>query len=196
MNRLGLDDAAAIEASRAEPDRFASLFDRHAPYIHRYLARRVGRQAADDLVAETFLVAFRKRAGYDARYHDARPWLYGIATNLIGQHRRQEARQFRLRQAAGPDPAQPDYAERAVVNVTAQSIRSLLAGALAGLARSDRDVLLLVAWEQLSYDEVAQALNIPVGTVRSRLHRARTKIREALAGTPAAATYKEILTNE
>ena len=102
MNRLGLDDAAVIEASRAEPDRFASLFDRHAPYIHRYLARRVGRQAADDLVAETFLVAFRKRAGYDDRYRDARPWLYGIATNLIAQHRREEARQLRLRQAAGP----------------------------------------------------------------------------------------------
>jgi RNA polymerase sigma-70 factor (ECF subfamily) len=196
MNRLGLDDAAVIEASRAEPDRFASLFDRHAPYIHRYLARRVGRQAADDLVAETFLVAFRKRARYDARHHDARPWLYGIATNLIGQHRREEARQFRLRQAAGPEPVQHDDAERAVANVTAQSVRAPLAKALAGLARPDRDVLLLIAWEQLSYGEVARALNIPVGTVRSRLHRARTQIREALSDTPAAVTYEEILTNE
>ena len=196
MNRLALDDAAVIEVSRAEPDRFASLFDRHAPYIHRYLARRVGTQAADDLVAETFLVAFRKRTGYDRRYHDARPWLYGIATNLVAKHRREEARQLRLRQAAGPDPAQPDYAERSVVNVTAQSVRAPLAEALAGLARPDRDVLLLIAWEQLSYDEVARGLNIPVGTVRSRLHRARTKIREVLAGTPAAATYEEILTNE
>jgi hypothetical protein len=110
MNRLGLDDVAVIEASRAEPDRFASLFDRHAPYIHRYLARRVGRQAADDLVAETFLVAFRKRTGYDPRFPDARPWLYGIATNLIAQHRRQEARQLRLRHASGPDPVQHDHA--------------------------------------------------------------------------------------
>jgi RNA polymerase sigma-70 factor (ECF subfamily) len=176
MNRLGLDDAAVIEASRAEPDRFASLFDRHAPYIHRYLARRVGRQAADDLVAETFLVAFRKRAGYERRCHDAR--------------------QFRLRQAAGPDPVQHDHAERAALDVTVQSIRAPLAEAVAGLAPPDRDVLLLIAWEQLSYVEVARALNIPVGTVRSRLHRARTKIREALAGTPAAATYEEILTNE
>jgi RNA polymerase sigma-70 factor (ECF subfamily) len=75
-------------------------------------------------------------------------------------------------------------------------VRVPLARALARLARPDRDALLLVAWEQLSYDEVARALDIPVGTVRSRLHRARTKIREALAGTPAAATYKEILTNE
>jgi RNA polymerase sigma-70 factor (ECF subfamily) len=80
--------------------------------------------------------------------------------------------------------------------VTVQSIRAPLAEAVAGLAPPDRDVLLLIAWEQLSYVEVARALNIPVGTVRSRLHRARTKIREALAGTPAAATYEEILTNE
>jgi RNA polymerase sigma factor (sigma-70 family) len=175
MNRLGLDDAAVIEASRAEPDRFASLFDRHAPYIHRYLARRVGRQAADDLVAETFLVAFRKRIGYDPRFADARPWLYGIATNLIAQHRRQESRQFYLRQAAGPAPLAHDWAERSVVDVTAQSVRVPLANALAGLARPDRDVLLLIAWEQLSYDEVARALGIPIGTVRSRLHRARSK---------------------
>jgi RNA polymerase sigma factor (sigma-70 family) len=91
---------------------------------------------------------------------------------------------------------QNDEAERVAVNVTAQSVRALLAGALAGLARADRDVLLLIAWEQLSYDEVARALGIPLGTVRSRLHRARTKIRAALAGTPAAATYQEILTNE
>ena len=191
-----LDDAAVIEASFTEPDRFAPLFDRHAPHIHRYLARRVGRQAADDLVAETFLVAFRKRAGYDARFSDARPWLYGIATNLIAQHRREEARQLRLRQASGPDPVQHDHAERAAQDVTAQSIRAPLAEALARLARPDRDVLLLIAWEQLSYDEVARALSIPVGTVRSRLHRARTKIREALVGTAAAATYEEILTNE
>jgi RNA polymerase sigma-70 factor (ECF subfamily) len=91
---------------------------------------------------------------------------------------------------------QNDEAERVAVNVTAQSVRAPLAGALAGLARADRDVLLLIAWEQLSYDEVARALGIPLGTVRSRLHRARTKIRAALAGTPAAATYQEILTNE
>ena len=149
MNRVALDDAAVIEVSRAEPDRFASLFDRHAPYIHRYLARRVGTQAADDLVAETFLVAFRKRTGYDPRFPDARPWLYGIATNLIAQHRREEARQFRLRQAAGPAPVAHDWAERSVANVTAQSLRVPLARALARLARPDRDVLLLVAWEQL-----------------------------------------------
>jgi len=193
---LTTDDAAVIRASVCEPDRFASLFDRHAQHIHRYLARRVGRQAADDLVAETFLVAFGKRGAYDPGFRDARPWLYGIATNLVGRHRREEVRQFRLSQAASPDPVHHDYAERTVVNLTARSVRAALTEALSGLAEPDRDVLLLIAWEQLSYDEVARALGIPVGTVRSRLHRARTKIRQALASTPAAATYEEILTNE
>lgn len=196
MTRLALNDAAVIEASRTEPDRFASLFDRHAPHIHRYLARRVGPQAADDLVAETFLVAFGKRAGYDPRFRDARPWLYGIATNLVGQHRREEVRQLRLRQSAGPAPIQNDDAERAVVNLTAQSVSAALGNALSALAKPDRDVLLLIAWEQLTYEEVARALAIPVGTVRSRLHRARAKIRRALENTPAAAVYEEILTNE
>ena len=193
---LSDDDAAVIEASFAEPDRFASLFDRHAPHIYRYLARRVGRQAADDLMAETFLVAFGKRGAYDTAFRDARPWLYGIATNLVAQHRRKEIRQLRLSQAAGPGQIQSDYSERTVVDLTAQSVRSSLSKALARLAEPDRDVLLLIAWEQLSYEEVARALEIPVGTVRSRLHRARTKIRQALAGTSAAKTYEEILSNE
>jgi RNA polymerase sigma factor (sigma-70 family) len=188
-------DAAIIEASWRDPERFSVLFDRHAPAIHRYLARRVG-QAADDLLAETFLAAFGKRRGYDPGYRDARPWLYGIATNLVGQHRREEIRRYRLRAAAGPPMDLPDYAERIVASVTAQSIRSQLAEALAGIPGGDRDVLLLVAWEDLSYDEVARALAIPVGTVRSRLHRARARMRQSLTGTEAATTYKEILANE
>ena len=190
------DDAAVIESSWREPERFAVLFDRHAPHIYRYLARRAGPQVADDLVAETFLAAFAKRDRYDLRYSDARPWLYGIATNLAGQHRRDEARQFRIRQAAVADPEVPGHAERVAADVTAQATRALLGRALATLTAGDRDVLLLIAWEQLTYQEVSRALAIPVGTVRSRLHRARTKVRQALAGTEAAATYEELTTNE
>src|SRR5882757_477329 len=96
------DDASIIGDSVGRPDRFAAIFDRHAPHIQRYLARRLGQQIADDLVAETFLVAFRRRARYDLGRTDARPWLYGIATNLIGQHRRDEVRRFRLQQISGP----------------------------------------------------------------------------------------------
>jgi RNA polymerase sigma-70 factor (ECF subfamily) len=81
-------------------------------------------------------------------------------------------------------------------DVTAQAMRTLLEGALAALSAGDRDVLLLIAWEQLTYQEVSRALAIPVGTVQSRLHRARTKVRQVLAGTDAGATYEELTTNE
>lgn len=172
------------------------LFDRHAPYIYRYLARRAGRQVADDLVAETFLAAFAKRDRYDLSRTDARPWLYGIATNLVSQHRRDEVRQYRIRQAAQAEPAAPGHADRVAAGVTAQASRTLLDAALAALSAGDRDVLLLIVWEQLTYQEVSRALAIPVGTVQSRLHRARTKVRQILAGTDAATAYEELTTNE
>ena len=191
------DDAAVIESSWREPERFAVLFDRHAPHIYRYLARRAGRQVADDLVAETFLAAFAKRDRYDLAHPDARPWLYGIATNLAGQHRRDQARQYKITQAAAAaEPEVPGHADRVVADVTARAMRTLLAEALGTLSAGDRDVLLLIAWEQLTYQEVSRALDIPVGTVQSRLHRARAKVRQVLAGTDAGAMYEELTTNE
>jgi RNA polymerase sigma-70 factor (ECF subfamily) len=190
---LVMTDAAVIERSRLEPELFAVVFDRHAPFIHRYVNRRVGREPADDLVAETFLAAFSKRGQYDLGYPDARPWLYGFATNLIGQHRREEIRQYRISQAVVPDLDLPDLAERAAAEVTARAARGTLVAALAGLAPGDRDVLILIAWEELTYPEVARALAIPVGTVRSRLNRARTTIRAALAAADPSGGYREVL---
>lgn len=192
----GDDDATVIERSWREPEEFAVLFDRYAPRIHRYVARRAGRDVADDLVAETFLAAFGKRRHYDLRYADAMPWLYGIATNLIGQHRREEARQFRIQRAARPEPELPGHAERVAADVTAQATREVLMAALAGLPAADRDVLVLIAWEQLTYEEVGRCLGVPVGTVRSRLHRARAKVRQALALACSSTTLREILSNE
>jgi RNA polymerase sigma-70 factor (ECF subfamily) len=192
----GEQDAAIIAGSCQQPERFAAVFDRHAPVIYRYLLRRVGRGSADDLVAETFLVAFAKRRSYDPRRPDARPWLYGIATNVVAQHRRDEVRWCRLLATACDEPETPGHADRVVADATAGSVRSLLAKALAGLAGVDRDVLLLVAYEELSYEEVARALAIPVGTVRSRLHRARAQLREALAGTAVVTVYEEIMSDE
>ena len=198
MKRRGsaADDAAVIESSWREPERFAVLFDRHAPHIHRYLARRADRQVADDLVAETFLAAFAKRDRYDLSHADARPWLYGIATNLVGQHRRDQARQYRISQAAAaglrfpvtPTGSLPMSPPRRRARCWMRRWPRLRAG--------DRDVLLLIAYEQLTYQEVSRALGIPVGTVQSRLHRARIKVRQVLAGTDAAATYEELTTNE
>jgi RNA polymerase sigma factor (sigma-70 family) len=189
-------DAEIIERSWLEPEQFAVLFDRHAPLIHRYVVRRIGREAADDLVAETFLAAFGKRRRYDPSYSDARPWLYGIATNLVGQHRREENRQYRIRHAAIAELDVPGHAERVTADVTARAMRSQLTAALAGLPDAERDVLVLIAWEQLTYDEAARALEIPVGTVRSRLSRARARLRGVLAATGPAEAIKEILSNE
>jgi RNA polymerase sigma-70 factor (ECF subfamily) len=174
------DDAAIIEYSLRRPERFAAIFDRHAPHIQRYLARRLGRQVADDLVGETFLVAFGKRARYDLTRLDARPWLYGIATNLARQHQREEVREYRLRATMAPEPVHDGHADRVAAQVTAAAMHRMLAAALAGLSVGDRDVLLLIAWEALTYEEVAEALGIPVGTVRSRLNRARRQVRAAL----------------
>ncbi len=191
-----LTDAELIEASWTDPEQFAHLFDRHAPLIHRYIARRAGHETAEDLVAETFLAAFGARRRYLTSYADARPWLYGIATKLIGQHRRDEARQLRIRLAAVPEPDDPGPGDKVAADVTATSVRGVLAAALAALPGGDRDVLLLIAWEQLSYGEVASALGVPVGTVRSRLSRARKRLRAALAGAELSVTFEEILTNE
>lgn len=174
-------DAEVIRRSRREPELFAIVFDRHAPVIHRYVHRRVGREAADDLVAETFLAAFGKRDRYDVSYPDARPWLYGIATNFVSRHRREEVRQYRIRLAALPDLDVPSHAERVAADVTARDMRGLLLSAVARLRPAERDVLILVAREGLTYHEAAQALGIPLGTVRSRLSRARVSIREVLA---------------
>jgi RNA polymerase sigma-70 factor (ECF subfamily) len=174
------DDAAIIGGSVRDPERFAAIFDRHAAHIQRYLARRLGGEIADDLVGETFLIAFGKRDRYDSKYTDARPWLYGIATNLVGQRRREEVREYRLRSAVVPQPDEACHAERVAAQVTAQAMNELLAAALAELSQGDRDVLLLIAWEGFSYDEVAAALDVPIGTVRSRLNRARKKVRHVL----------------
>ena len=95
-----------------------------------------------------------------------------------------------------PEPDHPGHGDQVAADVTAGAMRGLLAAALAGLSAGDRDVLLLIAWEQLTYDETAHALGIPVGTVRSRLNRARSAVRAALARTGAGGTLKEILSND
>ncbi|WP_307845288.1 RNA polymerase sigma factor [Planomonospora sp. ID67723] len=174
------DDAALIEESLADPDRFAGLFDRHADEIHRYAARRLDDvTTADDVTAETFLVAFRKRTRYDLARHDARPWLYGIASNLISGHRRAETRRLKALARQAPERA-AGFEERSAERVTADALRPALAAALARLSSAERDLLLLVAWAELTYEEAAEALGIPIGTVRSRLSRTRTKIRRSL----------------
>jgi RNA polymerase sigma-70 factor (ECF subfamily) len=178
-------DAEIVVRSMNAAEAFAALFDRHASAVHRYLARRIGQAVADDLLAQTFLVAFERRDAYDTDRTDARPWLYGIATNLLRRHHREEVRLFRALSRLSADPGNAGcHADRVAERVDAGAVSRELAAALVGLKQPDRDVLLLYAWADLRYEEIARALDIPVGTVRSRLHRARSAVRGAL-GMPA-----------
>jgi RNA polymerase sigma factor (sigma-70 family) len=132
------------------------------------------------VASETFLIAFDRRRRYDLAQADARPWLYGIASNLISRHRRAELRRYRALARAGVAEAVDGGAERAAAPLDAAALRGRLAAALVEIADRDREVLLLVAWAQLSCEEAAQAVGIPAGTARSRLHRARRHARAAL----------------
>ncbi|GAA2143006.1 RNA polymerase sigma factor [Kitasatospora kazusensis] len=175
-------DSLVIGASLADPERFGEIYDRHAAVIHRYLARRIGVPVADDLASETFLAAFRIRGRYDPDRDDALPWLYGIATNLLRRHQRTERAQYRAMARTGIDPwGVPDHADAVAGRITAVGQAQDVAGALQHLTAKERDVLLLFAWAELGYDEIAGALDIPVGTVRSRLNRARKRLRAALS---------------
>jgi RNA polymerase sigma factor (sigma-70 family) len=185
------DDAAIIRLSREDPEYFTALFRRHAPHIQRYVVRRIGQDAADDIVAETFLLAFRQRDSYDQTRVDARPWLYGIATNLIGRHRRAEIRQYRALARTGTDPVTEPFTDRIDDRVSASMASRRLATTLARLSDELRDTLLLVAWGDLSYHETATALGIPVGTVRSRMNRVRSTLRRSFGDTNPAAFDEE-----
>jgi RNA polymerase sigma-70 factor (ECF subfamily) len=178
-----IDDAALIEQLLHRPDLFAVLYDRYFGEIHRYAAGRLGTEIADDLAAETFLVAFRKRQSFDPVRGAVRPWLYGIATNLVAQHRRSEARRLEAFQRTPPDDVTDDgHDDRVAARVAAAGAQGRLAAELGRLSDGDRDVLLLVALADLSYEEVARTLAIPFGTVGSRLNRVRRKLRAALGG--------------
>lgn len=189
-------DAEVIRRVRRDPAEFATIFDRYYLSIHAYAARRLGQDLADDVAAETFLVAFDQRDRYDLNQAWARPWLFGIASNLISGHHRAEARRYRaFARAAGRgdgdrhDEVRPD--DRVVRRLDAEANRARLAAALDAMAPSDRETLLLVAWADLSGEEAARALGVPAGTIRSRLHRARTTVRAALGGADPTALGKD-----
>jgi len=190
-----IPDSAALAASLTSPAEFAPVFDRHYDAVHTYLQRRVGPDAADELAAQTFLVAFEGRARYDRSRPDARPWLFGIATNLLLHHRRQVVRQLRAYARTGVDPVL-DAFEGVEDRLDAAGLGRDLAAALAGLPAAEVEVLLLYAWADLSYPEIATALGVPVGTVRSRLWRARGRIRELLPGRRASADAPPIREGE
>ncbi|MGO9899425.1 MAG: RNA polymerase sigma factor [Solirubrobacteraceae bacterium] len=183
-----------IAASLARPEAFAAIFDRHYGAVHAYLSRRIGAGKADDLASATFTVAFERRAEFRAGVSSARPWLFGIATNLLRNdwHAQQRALAALARfEAASGDPA-------GATGDAGAGGSEVLARVLAELDPGQRDVLLLYAWEGFSYEEIATSLGVRIGTVRSRLARARDRLRAALAaaerpGSPTGVEGQEMV---
>jgi RNA polymerase sigma-70 factor (ECF subfamily) len=177
-----ITDIAALAASLEDPEQFDLLFVRHFQAIHRYLHRRVGADLADDLAAQTFEIAFRRRATFDPALAEVGAWLYGISANLLRTHRRTERRQLLAFAKTGVDPIAPDAFGPADARADAAIAMRALARALHEVRDDDRDALLLFAWASLSYEQIAIALDVPIGTVRSRIARARRQLRELVPG--------------
>lgn len=174
---IGRSDAELILDSLHEPARFGELFDRHAQVVFRYLARRIGPDDASDLLADVFLAAFEARVRYDPDVSSALPWLYGIAANRLRNHFRRRAGELRMLERLVAQGTPTDHGDAVVDVIDAQLQVRAMAKLLDELPPGERDVLLLHAWEALTYEETATALDIPVGTVRSRLHRTRRRLR-------------------
>jgi RNA polymerase sigma factor (sigma-70 family) len=176
-------DGEMIATSLANPRAFGVIFERHFAAIHGYLRRRLDDHLADELASQTFLVAFDRRAHFDRSRADSRPWLFGIATNLAHNHRRRELRELRAIAAMRPD-ASPGI-DGVEARVDAGRMRSLLAQGLADLPAEEADVFRLLVWAELDQPEIAEALGIPLGTVKSRLSRARGRMQNSLGLVPA-----------
>jgi RNA polymerase sigma factor (sigma-70 family) len=164
---------------------FEAVFREHFAPVYRFIARRVGKALAEDLAAEVFVTAFRRRAAYQPERGSMRSWLYGIATNVVRGHWRDEQQLFEFearvaRDSLGPLPAAAQFADAADERVIAAKLAPRIAGALAALSREQREVLLLHAGAGLSHEEIAAALGIAQGTARSRLSRARAALRAQL----------------
>jgi RNA polymerase sigma factor (sigma-70 family) len=184
-------DADYLARSLREPTAFEPIFDRHFGAVHRYLHRRAGRDLADELAAETFALAFSRRESCRAS-GSVLPWLYGIATNLLHRYRRAERRQLHAYSRSGVD-CWVAYEDEADARVDGSALDARLAGALAAMRPRERDALLLYALADLSYEEIALALDVPLGTIRTWLHRARATAQRELAsadvdGSPLATT--------
>ncbi|MDQ0725078.1 RNA polymerase sigma factor [Microbacterium sp. W4I20] len=171
-------DSEIIQRSLEEPGAFSEIFERHVRPVGGYIRRRIGADAVDDVLSETFLVAFRRRAAFDTSSASARPWLLGIATRMVKSHRAAEARQWRAFEASASADGVKEQAPHLIsdARLDADAALRALAPRIAALSVRERDTLLLHAWGDLTYEQIADALGVPVGTVRSRLNRVRRKL--------------------
>jgi RNA polymerase sigma factor (sigma-70 family) len=176
-----IDDGRLIQESWSEPMRFAELFHRHYSAVSQLCARRVGRSESEDLAGETFCRAFEHRRRFDVSRSDARPWLYGIALNLVRTHHRGRFRRGNAyERTARLVDTEVEFSSRVERGVDARRELDAVEDALLELPDADVEVLLLHVWEELSYKAIAEALDLPVTTVRLRLYRIRQRLREAI----------------
>ncbi|WP_300614367.1 sigma-70 family RNA polymerase sigma factor [Trebonia sp.] len=167
-------DGSLISRSLAgDGEAFVEVVRRHSATVSAYLLRRAGREAAEDLLGEVWVAAFGARSGYDPGVPDARPWLLGIARNVLRRH-------WRMRPhgeaALGTDEVAPPVDPWPAVDEWIDGA-AIVRQALVRLSPGEREVLLLVVWEQLTVADAARALAIPPGTARRRLHQARVTLR-------------------
>lgn len=183
----------------AEVD-LAVLYEEHVDAIHAYVARRLGRDLASEVTAETFRIALDCIEQFDPERGSPRMWLFGIAGNLIRRHRRTEERRLRAMASAthGEDPVADPGLERVVEQLDADAELRAVLGAVAALEENDRTLVVLLAWEEWSHEEIARVLDIPTGTLRSRLHRIRRELRAAMSSAesePRAQLHEEKTTH-
>ena len=176
---MGLDDDVLWSRVRqGDADALAALFRRHADVIDNYCFRRLGDWgAAEDMVSIVFLEVWRRRDA-NVRPGKVLPWFYGIATNVVRNRRRSEQRYAAVLRRLPPDGPAPDPADDVVARVNDERQMKRLLARVSELPQREQDVLALCVWSEISYEDAASALGLPVGTVRSRLSRARSRLRE------------------
>lgn len=185
MHNLGdepdVSDAWLIGAARDDPSRFAPVFDRHFQAIYRFAARRLGSEVGKDIAADTFVVALARLKSYDDSRESALSWLYGIASNLIRNHRRTERRRFRLLAKLSNERVSPGWSDDPDRVLSRTVVTRAVAQALGSLSSKEREALLLFVWAELPQAEIARLQQVAPATVRSRIFRARKELREHLA---------------
>lgn len=182
---------------------FDPLFERHARSVYNFCFRRTADWAlAEDLMSVVFLEAWRHRDAH-LDHQSALPWLLGIATNVLRNHGRSLQRYRAALDRVVPPSPQPDFAEELAQRLDDERRMARVLILISGLSVEDQEVLALCVWSQLSYEEAAEALEIPVGTVRSRLARARARLRDlessnghGITGRDAAGAMQESITEE
>jgi RNA polymerase sigma-70 factor (ECF subfamily) len=163
------NDVELVRRSIETPSLFAELYDRHGGRVVRYVARRVGAIDAEDIAAEVFVRAYSRRAACRGEHGSVLPWLLGVANHVIADHRRVESRRLHaLERLAQTMPTSVEHEHSGLAPELLRALRRV--------PTADRDALLLVVWGELSYDEAAAALGVPIGTVRSRIARARKRL--------------------